>query len=534
MWVLGSLVVQLALTIFLFSHQMRGQSEASQFALKQDLEPILAIGSMLNQIQRARVNLRDELIASERDMPADRLAYYRQTYQDLAKSVDSAIHSLDTPVLSDEEKAMLSDAKAAWTSLKSIVGRVSQNTTSGDFETAGIILLTECYTAANQTVLALDKLAKYKQAHFSQLIHENTQEAENFTWIATVLASALLSINLLAAFHLLKQIKTSLREVIEISQNIAKGDLSRNIQTTRKDEIGEVLRSVEEMIKSLRSTVSTVKRSAGEINRAVETLTDSSSALNASAQLQSQSSEQAQLAVEQLSNSVEKASLSAADVLHTAQDGLQQTDVSHQKIAALLGEIGKVETSVGHISHSASEFIGATRQISELSNQVKEIAEQTNLLALNAAIEAARAGEQGRGFAVVADEVRKLAEKSSESANMISTTTATLNQLANVVETAVQDGLVSIESSRNNAADAVRTVAQTKCRVNEAVEGVQRIAKNVEEQNTSANVLNSNMDKMARGMQRNTQSIGENLSSAQALQQVADQLVQSVAQFKVL
>lgn len=59
--------------------------------------------------------------------------------------------------------------------------------------------------------------------------------------------------------------------------------------------------------------------------------------------------------------------------------------------------------------------------ISVITQTINGISDQTNLLALNAAIESARAGEAGRGFAVVADEVRSLAQKTTSSAQEIST-----------------------------------------------------------------------------------------------------------------
>ena len=73
---------------------------------------------------------------------------------------------------------------------------------------------------------------------------------------------------------------------------------------------------------------------------------------------------------------------------------------SNEKVQALAGQVGGVET---------------------ITSSIGQIAAQTRLLALNATIEASRAGEMGRGFAVVAGEVKALAAQTHEATHNIGT-----------------------------------------------------------------------------------------------------------------
>lgn len=69
---------------------------------------------------------------------------------------------------------------------------------------------------------------------------------------------------------------------------------------------------------------------------------------------------------------------------------------------------------------SANQVLESIMHIAEITATIHGVAEKINMLSLNASIEASRAGEYGKGFSVVAKEISKLAERTSLSANDIS------------------------------------------------------------------------------------------------------------------
>jgi methyl-accepting chemotaxis protein len=92
---------------------------------------------------------------------------------------------------------------------------------------------------------------------------------------------------------------------------------------------------------------------------------------------------------------------------------------------------------------------------------ITNLAEHTHLLALNARIEAGRAGEHGRGFAVVAEEVRKLANQSKQA---VSNTGNEINEIINKINLSFEN-MQGISASAEEQTASMEEISATANRL---------------------------------------------------------------------
>ncbi|MFZ5764400.1 MAG: methyl-accepting chemotaxis protein [Thermodesulfobacteriota bacterium] len=159
---------------------------------------------------------------------------------------------------------------------------------------------------------------------------------------------------------------------------------------------------------------------------------------------------------------------------------------------------------------AVSETVGAMKQIASKISIIEEIARQTNLLALNAAIEAARAGEHGKGFAVVASEVRKLAERSQAAAGEISKLST---------------------SSVAIAEQAGEMLGKMLPDIQRTAELVQEISAASREQDSGAEQINKAIQQLDQVIQQNAGAAEEMASTTEELSSQAEQLKSTIAFF---
>lgn len=530
---MGILIILSVSILAVFAYELKGQSNNTQLAIENNVAPLIDVANILNFIQLARVNLRDALFATQANAPEEKILYYRNTYQGLAKQVDDLIAKVQRRTLSAKASEYLKEGSAGWNDLKTVVGKIERATIDRNFELAIELMLTDCYAAAKVAVSGFNQFADQQQLELKGSVENNIQNINSFTMSASIAALLAVCLASILAMRTIKHMRKSLAQAIEISKAIENGDLTRAVENTGEDETGKLLGNLNSMSNGLRETVSAMINGTHQLKSATEMLNSSSKVLKHSTSEVSGSTNSTSAAVEQLGDSMGSVSESAAQVLGNVQQSLEQTEQSKTRITVLVAEIGKVENAVQHMSSSVGAFINATRKITTMTNEIKQIADQTNLLALNAAIEAARAGEQGRGFAVVADEVRKLAEMSSVSAVKISETTAELNSLAQVVEGAVGDGLSSITSSRGYADLAVNAIVETEQQAQRSLSEVNRITHGVTEQAKASDLVSKNLGNIVTMMDTSEKALNKNLESTQSILAVANQLEQAATKFRL-
>jgi methyl-accepting chemotaxis protein len=308
--------------------------------------------------------------------------------------------------------------------------------------------------------------------------------------VAGIVALALF-VSLGTALYMTANITRPVRSAANAAKRLAQGDMTVVIPHASKDEIGQMMDAMREMVARLGQVV-------GEVRASADSLSSVSEEVSATAQTMSQSSSEQAASVEETSASVEQMTASITQNTENAR----VTDDMAVHAAKQAVESGA----------AVEQTVEAMKQIAKKIGIIDDIAYQTNLLALNAAIEAARAGEHGKGFAVVAGEVRKLAERSQVAAQEIG------EMAGSSVAVAEKAGKLLVEM--------VPAIKKTS-------DLVQEIAAASQEQSSSVGQINTAVTQLSQITQQNASSSEELAATAEEMSSQAETLQQIVAFFKL-
>ncbi len=430
------------------------------------------------------------LLASTADKRAKSLKAMDK-YQKMMKDELAAVKSLTHTA---EGHDLLSKINSAWKSFQQVNDKVIALAQKEDLakDQASVELAS---TEGTQKIDAVDslmaKLADEKDHNGKvAFLQSNALYAKSRLFMITAILFAVFFGIGLGVF-ISRIISKPIVECVNVANLLAEGHLDMQIDASGKDETGQLMTAMDNMVGRLREIVSDVRMAADNVAAGSEELSATAEQMSQGATEQAASAEEVSSSMEQMSSNIRQNA-----------DNAMQTERIAVKSAQDAREGGQ----------SVTHTVTAMKEIAGKISIIEEIARQTNLLALNAAIEAARAGEHGKGFAVVASEVRKLAERSQTAAAEISKLSVSSVDVAEKAGAMLQSIVPDIQKT----ADLV-----------------QEISSACNEQNSGADQINKALQQLDQVIQQNASASEEMASTSEELQSQAVQLQTSIAFFKI-
>ncbi|MDO5103571.1 MAG: methyl-accepting chemotaxis protein [Lautropia sp.] len=315
-------------------------------------------------------------------------------------------------------------------------------------------------------------------------------------------------------------------------QNVADGDLT--VQATVSDDItGAIADSINYTVEELRSLVGRINRTAEAVAEASDSAQVTASHLQAVSEQQSREIRETGEAVLNMAAQIGQVSATASESAEVARQSLSAASRGRDAVQNAIAGMGGIREQIQDTAKRIKRLGESSQEIGEIVELISNITEQTNVLALNAAIQAASAGEAGRGFTVVAEEVQRLAERSAEATRQISA-------LVKAIQTDTHDAVAAMERSTqgvvrgaklsDEAGMALIGIGQVS---QELADLIMRISKTTESQAASASSVAQSIQRILLVNSQTNEGTQQTAGSILQLAELARELKNSVARFRV-
>jgi len=321
-------------------------------------------------------------------------------------------------------------------------------------------------------------------------------------------------------------------DLLSTVSGAAEGDLTVKAEVTA-DALGSVADAFNLMINGLTALVAQASDVASEIQHSTSDILKASDRMRKGAEQQTSQIQGASGAVNDMSHTIQRMAENAEAATQASLRATQAAVKGGSSVAETIKGMQRIRAAVQTTGKKIKGLGERSLEIGAIIEVINEIATQTNLLALNAAIEAARAGEQGRGFAVVADEVRKLAERAARATKDITSLIKGIQVETSEAVTVMEEGTREVEEGTKLADQAGAALREIEQIVKQTSGLVTDITNSAADQVKVSEGIVTSMDSISKLTQETTVGVRDTVETISKLAELSTRLTVAIGRFKL-
>ena len=486
-----------------------------------------------DEIRELMLRIRTISLRMALDQDPANIATYRGQMDTRDKELSEKIAAYDKLVDTAEGQQLYDQFKKTFAAYRTGIAQSFTLAEQGKRDELTKLLLVDMKTVVDGSGKQLNDLADLFARQVAAESEKSAAHYETSRTIVTLFIALAALATVALAMLLTRSIVRPLSSAVDAAESVAKGDLTRPIETHGNDEVSRLLKALATMQQNLRETLQGISGSATQLATAADEL--SAVTVNSTQGLQEQNNEieQAATAVNEMTAAVEEVARNAVSTSDATRQSSQSAQLGQERVSETASAINALASDVQNTGELVQSLANQSQDIGKVLDVIRAIAEQTNLLALNAAIEAARAGESGRGFAVVADEVRALAYRTQQS-------TQEIEQMVQGMRSGSSQALESMQASASRAASTLvlaeragEALVTITASVHEIHERNLVIASAAEEQAQVAREVDRNLVNIRDLSVRSAAGADQTSASSHELSQLANALQGMVRRFQL-
>lgn len=230
--------------------KIKAIEEADTAMYELNTKPMGPILETAVAFQRIRVNYRD--IALEDN--AENRAKFAAKIKEIKKGIDDNLPQIEKSLKSEETKKAYVEIKAQLAKFDPDLDRIVALAIAGKKSEAVSYMQSEAVAGTARAVSdAIQKLADLKIDLASKKSDDNTAAAKQAVTLTGIILVIGMAIAIGLGIILSRIISRPLREAVEVANKLAEGDMSVTIEACSKDETGQLLAAMQNMVAKLQS-----------------------------------------------------------------------------------------------------------------------------------------------------------------------------------------------------------------------------------------------------------------------------------------